>query len=127
MSEEKVKEDPIKLHKDANTLYEVAKYKEAIKKFLGAAELYKRSNNFFDAATMLYKAGECTYMLKDYETSVDHFLKSAEISFQKGFDRFGVSALEYTRDCYEALGKKEKVEEIQKEITEVKKKLETLF
>jgi tetratricopeptide (TPR) repeat protein len=76
---------------------------------------------------MLFKAGECAYMLKDYETAVDYFTKSAELSFDKGFDRFGVSALEYARDCYNALKNKGKVKEIEKKIKEVKAKLEASF
>jgi tetratricopeptide (TPR) repeat protein len=124
---EKVKEDPVKLHKDANTLYETGKYKEAMEKFLQASELYRKANNFFDSTSMLFKAGECAYMLKDYESAVDYFAKSAELSFDKGFDRFGVSALEYARDCYSALKNKGKVKEIEKKIKEVKTKLETSF
>ncbi|RJS80591.1 tetratricopeptide repeat protein [Candidatus Bathyarchaeota archaeon] len=124
---EKVKEDPVKLHKDANTLYETGKYEEALEKFLQASELYRKANNFFDATSMLYKAGESSYMLKDYETALEYFLKSAELSFKKGFDRFGVSALEYARDCYKALENQEKVQELEKKIKEVKKKLEASF
>jgi tetratricopeptide (TPR) repeat protein len=127
MSEEKVKEDPVKLHKDANTLYDLGKYKEAMEKFLRASELYNKANNFFDSTSMLYKAGECAYMLKDYEKAVEHFQKSADLSFNKGFDRFGVSALEYARDCYSALKKPKKVKELEKKIKEVKKKLEASF
>lgn len=127
MSEEKMKENPVKLHKDGNTLFEVGKYKEAQESFLKAAELYKKANNFFDATSMLFKAGECFYMLKDYETAVEHFLKSADLSFNKGFDRFGVSALEYARDSYKAIGKKGKVKEIEKKIKEVKTKLKASF
>ena len=82
MGEEK--EDPVKLHKDGNTLYELGKYKEAMENFLRASELYRKANNFFDGAVMLFKAGECAYMLKDYETAVDYFLKSADLSFKKG-------------------------------------------
>lgn len=127
MSEEKVKEDPLKLHKDGNTLYELDKYKEAKENFLRASELYQKVNNFFDATSMLYKAGECAYMLKDYETALEYFLKSADLSFKKGFDRFGVSALEYARDCYKAVENKEKLEEVKKKIKEVKAKLEESF
>jgi tetratricopeptide (TPR) repeat protein len=122
-----VKEDPVKLHKDANALYDVGKYGEAKEKFLKAVELYRRANNFFDSASMLFKAGECAYMEKDYDKAVEDFLKSADLSFEKGFDRFGVSALEYVRDCYTALGKKAKVKETEKKIKEVKKKLEASF
>jgi len=127
MSEEKVKEDPIKLHRDANTLYDVGKYEEAMGKFLRASELYVKANDFFDSTTMLYKAGECAYVLKDYEKAVEHFQKSADLSFDKGFDRFGVSALEYLRDCYNALKKDKKAKELEKKIKEVKKKLEASF
>ena len=127
MSEEKVKEDPVKLHKDANVVYELGKYEEAKGKFLRASELYLKKNNFFDASSMLYKAGECDYMLKDHETALEYFLKSADLSFDKGFDRFGVSALEYARDCYKALENKEKIEETEKKIKEVKAKLAESF
>ena len=127
MSEEKVKEDPVKMHKDANTLYEVGKYKEAKEIFLRTAELYHKAQNYFDCTSMLYKAGECAYALKDYEAAVEHFLKSAELSFQKGFDRFGVSALEYARDCYTAMKKKAKAKQMEKKIKEVKAKLEASF
>jgi tetratricopeptide (TPR) repeat protein len=121
------KEDPVKLHKDGNTLYELGKYEEAKEKFLKASELYKKANNFFDAAYALFKAGECAFMLKDYEKAVDYFVKSADLSFEKGFDRFGVSALEYARDCYKALGKKEEIDETEKKIKELKAKLEEAF
>lgn len=127
MSESKVKEDPVKMHKEANALYEVGKHKEAEKLYLRTAELYHKAQNYFDSTTMLYKAGECAYVLKDYKTAVEHFLKSAELSFQKGFDRFGVSAIEYARDCYTTMKKKEKVKEMEKKIKEVKAKLETSF
>lgn len=121
------KDDPVKLHKDGNILYELGKYEEARENFLRASELYQKANNFFDAAYSLFKAGECAFMLKDYEKAVEHFLKSADLSFNKGFDRFGVSALEYARDCYKALAQKEKVEETEKKIKEVKKRLEESF
>lgn len=127
MSEESVKEDPVKLHKDGYTLCELGNYKEAKEKFLRASELYQKANNFFDATSMLYKAGECFYMLEDYETALEYFLNSADLSFKKGFDRFGVSALEYARDCYKAVENKEKLEEVEKKIKEVKARLEKSF
>jgi tetratricopeptide (TPR) repeat protein len=119
------KEDPIKLHKEGNLLYETGKYKEAAEKFLQSSELYEKKSNFFDASNMMFKAGECSFMLKDYETAIERFNKSAELAFQKGFDRFGVSALEYIRDCYKALKKEKSKEavELQKKIKEVKEKL----
>jgi hypothetical protein len=54
-------------------------------------------------------------------------MKSADLSFQKKFDRFGVSALEYARDSYKAVNNKPKVKELEKKIKEVKKKLEDSF
>lgn len=119
------KEDPIKLHKEGTTLYEVGKYDEAAEKFLQASELYLKKNDFFDASNMMYKAGECSFVTKDYETAIERFNKSAEISFSKGFDRFAVSALEYILDCYKALKKEKSKEatELQKKIREVKDKL----
>jgi len=122
-----VKEDPVKLHKEAGALYDAGKFKEAEEIFLHTAELYHKGQNYFDSTSMLYKAGECAYALRNYEEAAEHFTKSAELSFQKGFDRFGVSALEYARDSYNALNKKAKVKELEKKIKEVKKKLEVTF
>lgn len=121
------KEDPVKLHKEGNTLYEIGKYGEAAEKFLKASELYKKANNFFDATYALFKAGECAFMLKEYEKAVENFLESANLSFEKGFDRFGISALEYARDCYKALGKSDETVETEKKIKEAKAKLEESF
>jgi tetratricopeptide (TPR) repeat protein len=115
------------MHKEAGTLYETGKYKEAEELFSRTAELYLRVQNYFDSTSMLYKAGECAYALKKYEVAIEHFLKSAELSFQKGFDRFGVSALEYARDCYSAMKNTAKVKEMEKKIKEVKAKLEASF
>jgi hypothetical protein len=75
----------------------------------------------------MYKAGECDFALKNYEQAAESFMKSADLSFLKGFDRFGVSALDYAKDCYNALGNKEKVAELEKKIKEVKAKLESAF
>ncbi|MDX1814114.1 MAG: tetratricopeptide repeat protein [Candidatus Bathyarchaeia archaeon] len=121
------KEDPIKMHKDANNIMESGKYEEARELFLRTAELYRKKQNYFDATTMLYKAGECSFALKEYEKAIEHFTESADLSFDKGYDRFGVSALDYARDCYKALGNTEEVEELTKEIKEVKEKLESAF
>jgi tetratricopeptide (TPR) repeat protein len=115
------------MHKDANSLMDSGKYEDAKELFLKTAELYRKAQNFFDATTMYYKAGECDFALKNYEKAVESFMKSAELSFEKGFDRFGVSALEYARDCQKALGNKEKVEELDKKIKEIKAKLESAF
>lgn len=119
------KKDPIRLHKEGNTLYEAEKYKEAAEKFLQSSELYKKKNNFFDASNMLFKAGECSFMLGRYKTAIERFNRSAEIAFEKGFDRFGVSALEYILDCFKALKKEKSKEasELQKKIKQVKEKL----
>ena len=121
------KEDPIKMHKEANTLMEAGKLEEARELFLRTAELYKKKQNYFDSTTMLYKAGECSFNLKEYEKAVEQFMQSAELSFNKGYDRFGVSALDYASDCQKALGKTKEVEELTKKIKEVKEKLESAF
>jgi len=126
MSQE-VKDDPVRMHREAVTLFEAGKYKEAEETFVKTADLYHKVQNFFYSAEMYYKAGECAYALKEYEKSAEHFAKSAGISFEKGFDRFGVSALEYERDSDKALHKNAKVKELDKKIQEVKKKLETTF
>ena len=124
---EKVREDPVKTHKDANSLMEAGKYAEARDLFLRTAELYRKAQNFFDSTTMYYKAGECSFALKEYEKALESFMKSAELSFQKGYDRFGVSALDYAKDCQKALGNTAEVEALDKKIKEVKAKLESAF
>jgi len=124
---EKVREDPVKMHKDANNIMDTGKYAEARELFLRTAELYRKAQNYFDATTMYYKAGECGFALKEYEKALEHFMKSADLSFEKGFDRFGVSALDYAKDCQKALGNKKKVTELEKKIKEVKAKLESAF
>ena len=123
------KEDPIRLHKEGNTLYDTGKYSEAAEKLLQASALYEKKTNFFDASNMMFRAGECSFMTKDYKTAIERFNKSAEIAFSKGFDRFGVSALEYVLDCYRALGKEKSKEaaELQKRIKQVKEKLASQF
>jgi tetratricopeptide (TPR) repeat protein len=124
---EKVREDPVKMHKDANALMDSGKYEEARELFLRTSELYRKAQNYFDSTTMLYKAGECSFALKEYEKAIEQFTQSAELSFKKGFDRFGVSALEYARDCQKALGNNAEVAELEKKIKEVKAKLESTF
>jgi tetratricopeptide (TPR) repeat protein len=126
MSQE-AKDDPVRMHREAITLFEAGKYKEAEEIFLKTAELYHKVQNFYYSTEMYYRAGECAYALKEYEKAVEHFAKSAELSFQKGFDRFGVSALEYERDGCKALHKNAKVKELNEKIQEVKKKLEATF
>ena len=122
-----VRDDPVKMHKEANALFESGKFKDAEELFAKTADIYYKVQNYFDSTTMRYKAGECAFALKEYEKAVEHFEKSAELSFQKGFDRFGVSALEYERDCYKSLGKNAKVKVLDKKIQEIKKKLEEAF
>jgi tetratricopeptide (TPR) repeat protein len=124
---EKVREDPVKMHKDANNLMDQGKYEEARAMFLRTAELYRKAQNYFDSTTMLYKAGECSFQLKEYEKALESFKQSAELSFQKGFDRFGLSALDYERDCQKALGNDAEVAEFEKKMKEVKAKLEGAF
>ena len=119
-----VREDPIKLHKEANALMENGKYTEARDIYVKVAKLYYKGQNYFGSAEMSYKAGECAFALKENEEAAELFMKSADVSFSKGFDRYGVSALDYARDCYKALGNQEKVEELTKKIKEIKEKLE---
>ena len=127
MGEKPVREDSVKMHKEANNLMDAGKYEEARDLFLRTAELYRKSQNYFDSTTMMYKAAECDFALKNFEKAAENFMKSADLSFLKGYDRFGVSALDYAKDCYSALGNKEKVAELEKKIKEVKAKLESAF
>ena len=121
-----VKEDPLRIHRDGLALYDGGKYSEAIDKFLLASQLYEKLGNFFDSSYMLFKAAECSFLQKEYEIAIERFMKSAEIALGKGYDRFGLGALEYARDCYKAMKKEKGKEfsELQKQIDEVKKKLE---
>lgn len=118
-----VREDPVTIHKEGTTLSDKGQYKEAMEKFMQASDLYYKVGNFFDASYMLFKAGECNFMLKEYKTAVERFQKSAGIAFEKGFDRFGVGALEYARDCYRALKNKKEETKLDKKIKELKAKL----
>jgi tetratricopeptide (TPR) repeat protein len=116
------KVDVIKLHKDAQALMEAGKYAEARDLFSKVAELYYKGQNYFGSAEMNYKAGECSNQLKEYEKAVEFFNKSADVSFAKGFERFGLSALENSRDSQKALGNTAEVEAITKKIDEINKK-----
>jgi tetratricopeptide (TPR) repeat protein len=123
-SEEIEKEDPIKLHKEGTALADVGKLEEATEKYLKASELYEKVKNFFDASYALFKAAECNYQLKDYDKAKERFLKAADLAFKKGYDRFGVSALEYVLDCHKALGEEDQAEELKQKIKEMKEKLQ---
>jgi tetratricopeptide (TPR) repeat protein len=124
MSAKPVKEDPVKLHKEAGALMEQGKYAEARDTFAKVADLYYKNQNYFGSAEMYYKAGEAAFALKEYEKGVELFMKSADISLDKKFERFGLSALDYARDCQKALGHTKEVEELTKKIKELKEKLE---
>ena len=117
-----VREDPIKLHKEAMALMENDKYSEARDLFVKVAELYYKGQNYFGAAEMYYKAGESSTALKEHEKAVEFFTKSADISFAKAFDRYGLSALEDARDSQKALGHTKEAEELDKKIAEINKK-----
>lgn len=119
-----IREDPIKMHKDANALMENGKYAEALDLFVRVAELYYKGQNYFGSAEMTYKAGECSFAMKDYQKAVELFTKASEISFSKGFERYGLSALEQARDSYQALGNTKEVEELNKKISDLNKKEE---
>ena len=120
------KADPVKLHKAGTSLYDSGKYEEAIDKFLEASSLYEKGKNFFDASYTLFKAGECSFLLKDYDVAIERFMKAADVALEKGYDRFGLGALEYVLDSYKAMGKEkdDKVAELKKKVAEVKKKIE---
>lgn len=117
-----LKEDPIKLHKDANALMENGKNAEARDLFLKVADLYYKGQNYFGSAEMSYKAGECSFRLKEYEKAVEYFSKSAEVALSKGFDRYAISGLEQARDSQKALGNTKEAEELDKKIAELNKK-----
>jgi tetratricopeptide (TPR) repeat protein len=118
-----VKEDPIKIHKDANALMESSKPTEARELFVKGGELYFKSQNYFGAAEMYYKAGECSVTLKEYPQAVEFFNKAAEIALNKGFDRYGLSALEEARNAHKAAGNVKEAEEIESKIKEINDKL----
>jgi hypothetical protein len=54
-------------------------------------------------------------------------MQSAELSFDKGYDRFGISALDYAKDSHKALGNTKEVQELTEKIKETKIKLESAF
>ncbi len=118
------KVDTIKLHKDANALMEAGKYAEARDLFVKVAELYYKGQNYFGSAEMNYKAGECSSQLKDYQKAVEFFTKAADVSFAKGYERYGLSALESARDAQKALGNTKEADELSKKIADLNKKNE---
>jgi hypothetical protein len=101
--------------------------KEAIGKFLQASQSYLEFGDFFDSYYALFKAAECSFFLKDYGTAAERFLKAADKMLERGYDRFGLGALEYAGDCYKASGKEKnkKATELKKRISQTKKKLES--
>ncbi len=117
-----VREDPIKMHKDANALMENCKYTEARDLYVKVAELYYKGQNYFGSAEMNYKAGECSFVLKEFEKAVELFTKSADISLSKGFDRYGISAFEQARESQRALGNTKEADELTKKIDGLNKK-----
>jgi tetratricopeptide (TPR) repeat protein len=118
--------DPVKTHREGTALYDSGNYKEALGKFLDASQLYRKVGDFFDSAYALFKAAECSFLSKDYQTAVERFLEAADKMLERGYDRFGLSALEYANDCYKAFGKEKgkNSTELKKRIAEVKRKLE---
>jgi tetratricopeptide (TPR) repeat protein len=120
------KEDPVRTHREGTALYDSGKYKEALDKFLQASQLYRKVGDFFDSSYVLFKAAECSFLMKDYQTAIERFLESADKMLERGYDRFGLGALEYARDCCKALGKEreKKVTDLKKRIAEVKKRVE---
>jgi tetratricopeptide (TPR) repeat protein len=117
------KEDPIKLHKDANALMENGKSVEARDLFIKSGELYFKSQNYFGAAEMYYKAGECNTNLKEYPQAAEFFTKAADVALNKGFDRYGLSALKEAQTAQKAAGNIEAAAEIEKRIKDVNDKI----
>jgi len=117
-----VREDPIKMHKDANALMESGKLVEARELFVKVAEFYYKGQNYFGASEMNYKAGECSFKLKEYQKAAELYTKSADIALSKGFDRYGVSGLEQARDSHKALNNTKEVEDLEKKIKELNDK-----
>jgi tetratricopeptide (TPR) repeat protein len=120
------KEDPVKAHRDGTALCDSGNYERAIDKFLQAYQLYEKASDFFDASYVLFKAAECSFFLKNYEIAVERFLKAADVALDRGYDRFGLGALEYAQDCYKAAGKEngKEVAELKERTAEVKKRIE---
>ena len=124
-----VKEDPVRTHRDGTAFFDRGNYEQAGERFFRASKLYENVGDFFDACYTLFRAAECSFLLKDYETAAERFLKAADMAFDKGFDRFGLGALEYAKDSYEASGetKGRNVSSIDQRITEAKEKLSKTF
>lgn len=120
------KEDPVKIHRDGTALYESRNYEGAIDTSLQAYQVYEKKGDFFDASYVLFKAAECSFFLKNYETAIERFLKAADVALERGYDRFGLGALEYAEECYKAAGKgnDKEVAELKKRVAQVKKKIE---
>jgi tetratricopeptide (TPR) repeat protein len=121
------KEDHVKIHREGTALCDSGDYRAALDKFLLASQLYEKVGDFFDASYTLFKAAECSFFLKDYETAIERFLEAADKMFERGFDRFGLGALEYANDRYKAAGKEKgkKITNLKKRIAEVKRKLDS--
>ena len=124
-SDQPTKEDPIKIHREGTALSDLGKHEEALEKFLKASELYEKEGNYFDASYALFKAAECNFLLKEYDTAAEQFLKSADLALKKAFDRFAISALEYALDSYKAQGKEKEQTKLTKRIKELKEKTST--
>ncbi|MCL2288686.1 MAG: hypothetical protein FWC33_05920 [Candidatus Bathyarchaeota archaeon] len=117
------KEDPIKFHKDANALMENGKSAEARDLFTRGGELYYKDHNYFSAAEMYYKAGDCSLNLKEYPQAIEFFSKAAEIALSKGFDRYGLSALKEVQNAQKIAGNTKEAEEIESRIKEIDDKI----
>jgi tetratricopeptide (TPR) repeat protein len=117
------KEDPIKLHKDAIALMENGKFIEAQDLFTKSGELYYKGQNYFGAAEMYYKAGECNVNLKEYPKAVEFFTKASDIALNKGFDRYGLSALQEAQNTQKTAGNIKESEEINIKIKEINDKI----
>lgn len=77
------KEDPIKVHREGTSLYKNGKYGEAVDRLLQASRLYEKVGDFFDTPYTLFKAAECGFFLKDYETAIERFVKAADGALER--------------------------------------------
>lgn len=90
-----------------------------------ASRLYEKVGDFFDTPYTLFKAAECGFFLKDYETAIERFVKAAD----GALERASPLRAERLRICTRLLqsGRKrkgKKVTDLKKRIAEVKENYE---
>ena len=63
---------------------EEGKYAEARDLFVKVAEMYYKGQNYFGSSEMNYKAGECSFQLKEYQKAAELFTKVSGHSLRQG-------------------------------------------